>query len=184
MWCALASGEIEDYWFASGTSTYLINQMQRFKTDVTESWTTSLPSRLHSTALLRRCRMPCLCSIRALSYYQGLRPSLQRLLSRHSKQGSKSRTDGKLAAALHQSERWYFAGLCGSFLSSLGLRKHRQGDDADEILACRLPGRRKGCAGDMQKNEHYYETVFYIMLSMMNIAVLTQVKSCRAEPMP
>ena len=33
---ALASGEIEDYWFASGTSTYLINQMQRFKTDVTE----------------------------------------------------------------------------------------------------------------------------------------------------
>ena len=28
---ALASGEIEDYWFASGTSTYLINQMQRFK---------------------------------------------------------------------------------------------------------------------------------------------------------
>ncbi len=33
---ALASSEIEDYWFASGTSTYLINQMQRFKTDVTE----------------------------------------------------------------------------------------------------------------------------------------------------
>lgn len=33
---ALASGEIEDYWSASGTSTYLINQMQRFKTDVTE----------------------------------------------------------------------------------------------------------------------------------------------------
>ena len=33
---ALASGEIEDYWFASGTSTYLINQMQRFKTNVTE----------------------------------------------------------------------------------------------------------------------------------------------------
>ena len=32
----LASGEIEDYWFASGPSTYLINQMQRFKTDVTE----------------------------------------------------------------------------------------------------------------------------------------------------
>ena len=33
----------------------------------------------------------------------------------------------------------------------------------------------------MQKNKYYYETVFYIMLSMMNIAVLTQVKSCRGR---
>lgn len=33
----------------------------------------------------------------------------------------------------------------------------------------------------MQKNEYYYETVFYIMLSMMNIAILTQVKSCRGR---
>lgn len=34
---------------------------------------------------------------------------------------------------------------------------------------------------DMQKSEYYYETVFYIVLSMMNIAVLTQVKSCRGR---
>ena len=33
----------------------------------------------------------------------------------------------------------------------------------------------------MQKNEYYYETVFYIVLSMMNVAVLTQVKSCRGR---
>ncbi len=58
-----------------------------------------------------------------------------------------------------------------------------QGDDADEILLrCHsLPGRRKDVLADMQKNEYYYETVFYIMLSMMNIAVLTQVKSCRGK---
>lgn len=39
----------------------------------------------------------------------------------------------------------------------------------------------KDVLADMQKNEYYYETVFYIMLSMMNIAVLTQVKSCRGR---
>lgn len=39
----------------------------------------------------------------------------------------------------------------------------------------------KDVLADMQKNEYYYETVFYIMLSMMNIVVLTQVKSCRGR---
>lgn len=32
---AFASGETDNYWFASGTSTYLVHQMQRFHTDVT-----------------------------------------------------------------------------------------------------------------------------------------------------
>ena len=39
----------------------------------------------------------------------------------------------------------------------------------------------KDVLADMQKNEYYYETVFYIVLSMMNVAVLTQVKSCRGR---
>ncbi len=33
---AFASGEIDNYWYESGTSTFLIRQMRRFKTDVTK----------------------------------------------------------------------------------------------------------------------------------------------------
>ena len=33
-----ASGMIDNYWYASGTSSYLIRQMQHFKTDVTENY--------------------------------------------------------------------------------------------------------------------------------------------------
>ena len=33
----------------------------------------------------------------------------------------------------------------------------------------------------MQKSEYYYETILYIVLSMMNVATYTQVKSCRGR---
>lgn len=32
---SFAAGFIDNYWYASGTSTYLIHQMQHFHTDVT-----------------------------------------------------------------------------------------------------------------------------------------------------
>ena len=39
----------------------------------------------------------------------------------------------------------------------------------------------KSVLENMQKNEYYYETILYIVLSMMNVATYTQVKSCRGR---
>lgn len=41
----------------------------------------------------------------------------------------------------------------------------------------------KSVLENMQKSEYYYETILYIVLSMMNVATYTQVKSCREELM-
>lgn len=39
----------------------------------------------------------------------------------------------------------------------------------------------KSVLENMQKSEYYYETILYIVLSMMNVATYTQVKSCRGR---
>ena len=43
------------------------------------------------------------------------------------------------------------------------------------------PDGGKEVLADMQKSEYYYETILYIVLSLMNVAVLTQVKSSRGR---
>ena len=39
----------------------------------------------------------------------------------------------------------------------------------------------KAILEDMEKNEYYYETIFYLMFSFMNRYIQTQVKTCRGR---
>ena len=180
---ALASGEIEDYWFASGTSTYLINQMQRFKTDVTEldnvfafSSSFDRPTEKMSDALplLYQSGYLTIKGYDPLSkgYYLGIPNKevraglMENLLPLYT-----HLSDG---TSLGFAARFYQALVYGNIDKAMTLMK-------SYFAAIPYPEGGKDVLADMQKNEYYYETVFYIMLSMMNIAVLTQVKSCRGR---
>ena len=180
---ALASGEIEDYWFASGTSTYLINQMQRFKTDVTEldnvfafsssfdrpteKMTDALPLLYQSGYLTIKGYDPL-----TKGYFLGIPNKevraglMENLLPLYT-----NLSDG---TSLGFAARFYQALVYGNIDKAMTLMK-------SYFASIPYPEGGKDVLADMQKNEYYYETVFYIMLSMMNIAVLTQVKSCRGR---
>ena len=180
---ALASGEIEDYWFASGTSTYLINQMQRFKTNVTEldnvfafsssfdrpteKMTDALPLLYQSGYLTIKDYDPL-----SKGYYLGIPNKevraglMENLLPLYT-----NLSDG---TSLGFAARFYQALVYGNIDKAMTLMK-------SYFASIPYPEGGKDVLADMQKNEYYYETVFYIMLSMMNIAVLTQVKSCRGR---
>ena len=180
---ALASGEIEDYWFASGTSTYLINQMQRFKTNVTEldnvfafsssfdrpteKMTDALPLLYQSGYLTIKDYDPL-----TKGYFLGIPNKevraglMENLLPLYT-----NLSDG---TSLGFAARFYQALVYGNIDKAMKLMK-------SYFASIPYPEGGKDVLADMQKNEYYYETVFYIMLSMMNIAVLTQVKSCRGR---
>ena len=180
---ALASGEIEDYWFASGTSTYLINQMQRFKTNVTEldnvfafsssfdrpteKMTDALPLLYQSGYLTIKDYDPL-----TKGYFLGIPNKevraglMENLLPLYT-----NLSDG---TSLGFAAKFYQALVYGNIDKAMKLMK-------SYFASIPYPEGGKDVLADMQKNEYYYETVFYIMLSMMNIAVLTQVKSCRGR---
>lgn len=63
---AFASGETDNYWFASGTSTYLVHQMQNFIL-MLPPLMRCLRSHHLSTVRQKGCRMLCRCSIKVVT---------------------------------------------------------------------------------------------------------------------
>ena len=180
---AFASGEIEDYWFASGTSTYLIHQMQKFKTDVTklddvfafsssfdrptEKMSDALPLLYQSGYLTIKGYDPM-----TKGYYLGIPNKevraglMENLLPLYT-----NLSDG---TSLGFAARFYQALLKFDIDKAMTLMK-------SYFASIPYPEGGRDVLADMQKNEYYYETLFYVVLSMMNIAVLTQAKSCRGR---
>ena len=178
-----AAGYISSYWFATATPTYLIHQMQRFNTDVmnldevfafpssfdrpTERMTDALPLLYQSGYLTIKKYDPL-----TNGYYLGIPNKevkgglMENLLPLYT-----NLSDG---TSLGFAAKFYQASVYGDIDKAMTLMR-------SYFASILYPEGGKGVLADMQKNEYYYETVFYIMLSMMNIAVLTQVKSCRGR---
>ncbi len=178
-----AAGYIDNYWFASGTSTYLINQMQKFKTDVTEldnvfafSSSFDRPTEKMSDALplLYQSGYLTIKGYDTLSkgYYLGIPNKevraglMENLLPIY--------TDLSDGISLGFAARFYQSLLQFDIDKAMTLMK-------SYFASIPYPEGGKDVLANMQKNEYYYETLFYVVLSMMNIAVLTQVKSCRGR---
>lgn len=178
-----AAGYIDSYWFASGTSTYLVRQLQRYKTDVTEldnvfafSSSFDRPTEQMSDALPLLYQSGYL-TIKGYDpmtrgYYLGIPNKevraglMENLLPLYT-----NLSDG---TSLGFAAKFYRALLSYDIDKAMELMK-------SYFAAIPYPEGGKDILADMQKNEYYYETLFYVVLSMMNIAVLTQVKSCRGR---
>lgn len=178
-----AAGYIDNYWYSSGTSTYLIHQLKRFKTDVTslddifafassfdrptEDMTDALPL-LYQSGYLTIKKYDSMTN----GYYLGIPNKevraglMENLLPIYT-----TKTDGQ---SLGFAAQFYQSLLRGDIDKAMELMKAY-------FASIPYPDGGKDILYDIQKSEYYYETILYIVLSLMNVAVLTQVKSCRGR---
>ena len=178
---SFAAGFIDNYWYASGTSTYLIHQLQHFHTDVTilddifafsssfdrptEKMSDALPL-LYQSGYLTIKRYDPLSN----GYYLGIPNKevraglMENLLPIYS-----GKSDGQ---SLGFAAIFYRELLMGNVDKAMEQMKAY-------FASIPYPEGGKSVLENMQKSEYYYETILYIVLSMMNVATYTQVKSCR-----
>lgn len=178
-----AAGYLDNYWYASGTSSYLVRQMKRFKTDVTslddifafassfdrptEDMTDALPL-LYQSGYLTIKQFDPLTN----GYYLGIPNKevraglMENLLPIYT-----AKTDGQ---SLGFAARFYQRLLEGNIDNAMEQMKAY-------FASIPYPDGGKDILSDMQKSEFYYETILYIVLSLMNVAVFTQVRSCRGR---
>ena len=175
--------ELNDYWFESGTPTYLIRQMQRFKTDIlsldnvsatspdfdqpTEGMTDALPLLFQSGYLTIKNYN------KALNQYTlgipnnevrvGLTANLLPLYTYPS-------TYRNSSFAMQFHEAIYYEDLEKAMIA---MRAY--------LAGIPYPEGGKEILQDMEKCEYYYETIFYLMFSFMNRHVQTQVKTSRGR---
>lgn len=178
-----AAGYVDNYWYASGTSTYLIHQLRRFHTDVTslddifafassfdrptDDMTDALPLLYQSGYLTIKH-----FDSTTRGYYLGIPNKevraglMENLLPLYT-----SKTDSQ---SLGFAALFYQSLLKGDIDKAMEQMKAY-------FASIPYPDGGKEVLADMQKSEYYYETVLYIVLSLMNVAVSTQVKSCRGR---
>ena len=180
---AFAQKELKDYWFESGTPTYLINQMRHFHMDIlsldnvsataadfdqpTEGMTNALPLLYQSGYLTIKNYN------RALGQYTlgipnnevrvGLTANLLPLYTYPNTYRSSS-------FAMQFHEAIYYENLEKAMVA---LRAY--------LAGIPYPEGGKEILEDMEKCEYYYETIFYLIFSFMNRHIQTQVKTCRGR---
>ena len=174
---------LNDYWFESGTPTYLIRQMQRFQTDIlsldnvsatapdfdqpTEGMTDALPLLYQSGYLTiknynRKLNLFTL-GIPNNEVRVGLTANLLPLYTYPSTYRTSS-------FAMQFHEAIYYEDLEKALVA---MRAY--------LAGIPYPEGGKEILQDMEKCEYYYETIFYLMFSFMNRHIQTQVKTCRGR---
>ena len=181
---SFANKKIDNYWFETGTPSFLLRQMEHFRTDITamddiyapassfdiptEAMTDALPLLYQSGYLTIKGFDPNLeyytLSIPnrevRIGFTQGLIPSYLGLLNRDVQMGFAAKfyialQHNDLDMALREMQA-YFAGL--PYIE--GFKKKM---------------------GDVTKAEGFYEWTFYLIFSMLNVYVRTQVKTIRGR---
>lgn len=180
---AFSQKELKNYWFESGTPTFLIQQMSRFNTDVisldeidaaapdfdrpTEAMDNALPLLYQSGYLTIKNYDKqwgkYTLGIPNNEVRVGLTENLLPLYSyKDSYKSSSFIMQFCEAVANEKMEKAFIA--MRAYLAGIPYP-----DGGKEILE------------DMQKSEYYYETIFYLMFSFMNRHLQTQVKTCRGR---
>ena len=180
---AFASKKIRSYWFESGTPTYLIHQLQHFKTDVT-----TLDEIEASEAMFDRpsevmdSALPLLYQSGYLTIKSYDRDFGTYLLSIPNKEVRVGLTEHLLPLYTHRSDM-----VNGGFIQDFCRALLREDlEKAFTVMRAYLagipyPDGGKEILQDMEKCEYYYETIFYLMFSFMNRHIQTQVKTCRGR---
>ena len=177
---AFAQKEIKDYWFESGTPTFLIQQMRRFNTP-----TTSLDD-IEAAASIFDRPSEAMSDAISLLYQSGYltiksydRDFGTYQLGIPNKEVRVGLSENLLPAYTNRTD-FENASLIQKFCRAL-LREDME--DALVVLRAYLAGipypeGGKEILEDMEKCEYYYETIFYLVFSFMNRHVQTQVKTC------
>ena len=178
-----AQKELKDYWFESGTPTYLTKQIRHFQTDIqsldnieasasdfdrpTEKMSNIIPL-LYQSGYITILKY----NKQWEKYTLGIPNNEVRVgLTENLLPDYAYKDDFKNSSFIMQfCEAVYYEDMEKAFTI---LRVYLAGipypDGGKEILE------------DMEKNEYYYETIFYLIFSFMNRHIQTQVKTCRGR---
>ena len=176
---AFAEGELKDYWFATGTPTFLIRQMQHFRTDITEmdrmeepADAFDVPTEAMTTAL------PLLYQSGYLTIKGYDRESLTYTLSIPNQEVRIGFTKGLLPTYVGLESSKVQTGFALKFWRAL------KKDDV-ELAMQEMQAYMAGIPyveGFRQKleeaatKEGFYEYTLYLIFSMLNVYVKTQVR--------
>ena len=174
---------IKDYWFESGTPTYLIRQIKHFQTDLlsldnmeaaaadfdrpTETMNNALPL-LYQSGYITIKKYDKLWEKYTLGFPNNeVRVGLtENLLPDYA-----YADDYKNSSFIRQfCEAVYYEQLDKALTA---MRAY--------LAGIPYPEGGKAILEDMEKSEYYYETIFYLMFSFMNRYIQTQVKTCRGR---
>ena len=178
-----AQKELKDYWFESGTPTYLTKQIRHFQTDIQ-----SLDNIEASASDFDRPTEK-MSNIIPLLYQSGYITILK-----YNKQWEKYTLgipNNEVRVGLTENLLPDYA-YKDDFKNSSFIMQfceavyYEDMEKAFTILRAYLAGipypeGGKEILNDMSKNEYYYETIFYLIFSFMNRHIQTQVKTCRGR---
>lgn len=180
---AFAQKWMKDYWFESGTPTYLIRQMMHFKMDPTtldnieaSSYVFDRPSEAMNDAL------PLLYQSGYLTIKSYDRDFDTYQLGIPNKEVRVGLSENLLPEYTHLND-FENASLIQKFCRAILKEDLEQALIAMRAYLAGIPYPEGGKAvlEDMEKSEYYYETIFYLMFSFMNRHIQTQVKTCRGR---
>ena len=179
LFTAFSTQEINSVWFASGTPTFLIHQMQRFGTDITkledntvEATDFDLPMDAMTTAL------PLLYQTGYLTITDYIPETSEYVLSIPNKEVRNGLINGLIPAYLGLEPRGMRESFSKKFFKAL---QHRDAEQAMQVLQSYMAsipyvdGFKQKLA-DAASKEAFYEYTMYLILSSLNSYVRTQVR--------
>lgn len=176
---AFRNKKIDNYWFATGTPTFLIHQMQHFRTDIMSLDKLEVPaSAFDKPTEAMTTALPLLYQSGYLTIKDYDRDSLMYTLSIPNLEVRIGYTEGLLPAYIGLESEDVQAGFALKFWRAL-----KQGDTdlAMREMQAYMAGipyvegfKRK--LADAANAEGFYEYTLYLIFSMLNVYVRTQVK--------
>ena len=179
---AFGDGELKNYWFESGTPTFLIRQMQHFRTDITDMEQLEVPASAFDQPTENMLdALPLLYQSGYLTIKGYDREAQMYTLSIPNQEVRVGYADGLLP---------YYTGLRGADVQAgFALKFWRALKKSDINLALEemkaylagipyVEGFKKKLA-EAANSEGFYEYTMYLIFSMLNVYVRTQVKCAK-----
>ena len=181
---AFQQKELGNYWFESGTPTFLIRKMQEFRTDITAMDDIKVPSMAFDRPTeAMTTALPLLYQSGYLTIKDYDRESMLYRLSIPNQEVRIGFTDGLLPTYIGLESSDVQTGFALKFWRALKQDDINMAMKEMQAYLAGLPyieGFKKKLA-EVSNVEGFYEWTFYLVFSMLNVYVKTQVKCARGR---
>jgi len=180
---AFAQKEIKDYWFESGTPTYLIRQIRHFQADILslDSIEATAPDFDRPTETMNNV-IPLLYQSGYITIRKYDRQWEKYTLGIPNNEVRVGLTENLLPDYAYRDD-YKNSSFVMRFCETVYNEEMEKAMVALRAYLAGIPYPEGGkeILQDMEKSEYYYETIFYLLFSFMNRHIQTQVKTCRGR---
>ena len=181
---AFADGKLDNYWFATGTPTFLVRQLQHYQTDITAMEQIDVPSSAFDQPTENmQDALPLLYQSGYLTIKSYDKESQVYSLSIPNQEVRVGYTEGLLREYVGLRSPDVQTGFALKFWRALKQNDIHLALTELQAYFAGLPyieGFKKKLA-DVSKAEGFYEWTFYLVFSMLNVYVRTQVKTIQGR---